>query len=106
MVVQPLQCRLPATVRCLSHPSAHVRALSTSVLRLILHIKSDISSLALHDVKDAHVSSLPYLTLGVMNWLADVEKCLIWEANSRRATGMTLSFLDAAAKELGCIIPS
>ncbi|KAJ6337210.1 hypothetical protein OIU76_006979 [Salix suchowensis] len=35
-----LKCRLPATIRCLSHPSAHVRALSTSVLRDILRTGS------------------------------------------------------------------
>ncbi|CAI9301958.1 unnamed protein product [Lactuca saligna] len=31
------KCRLHVTIRCLSHPSAHVRALSTSVLRVVLY---------------------------------------------------------------------
>ncbi|KAK4348713.1 hypothetical protein RND71_031468 [Anisodus tanguticus] len=35
-----LKCRLPATVCCISHPSALVRALSTSVLRTIMHAGS------------------------------------------------------------------
>ncbi|CBI22759.3 unnamed protein product, partial [Vitis vinifera] len=74
-----LKCRVPATIRCLSHPSAHVRALSTSVLR-------------------------DYVNLGIIDWQADIEKCLTWEAHSRLATGMTNQFLDVAAKELGCTI--
>ncbi|KAL3513957.1 hypothetical protein ACH5RR_026674 [Cinchona calisaya] len=59
-----LECELSATVRCLSHPSAHVRALSTSGLRAI-----GISNC-------------------IINWQTDTEKCLTWEAHSRLATGM------------------
>ncbi|KAF6148298.1 hypothetical protein GIB67_003719 [Kingdonia uniflora] len=40
-----MQCRLPAITQCLSHPSAHVRAFSMSVLREILVI--DLFSLVL-----------------------------------------------------------
>lgn len=76
-----LKCRLPATVRCLSHPSAHVRALSTSVLRAVLHV--------------GFIEE--YLRV-------DVGKCLRWEANSRIATGMPIQYLNTAAKELGCPI--
>ncbi|XP_068647423.1 protein GIGANTEA-like isoform X2 [Aristolochia californica] len=101
-----LKCRLPATIRCLSNPSAHVRALSTSVLRHIIHIGSVKSSLTPQGVKDLHAVSFQFLTIGIIDWRADIEKCLRWEANSRRATGLTLLFLDAAAKELGCTIPS
>nr|CAB3471958.1 unnamed protein product [Digitaria exilis]CAB3475985.1 unnamed protein product [Digitaria exilis] len=32
-------------------------------------------------------------------------RCIEWEAHSRRATGLTLAFLSAAAKELGCPLP-
>ncbi|XP_024977082.1 protein GIGANTEA-like [Cynara cardunculus var. scolymus] len=78
-----LKCRLGATVRCLSHSSAHVRALSTSVLRAILQVDN------------------------VMEWEGDViSKCLTWEAHSRMATGMPIQYLHAAAKELGCPILS
>ncbi|CAA6660824.1 unnamed protein product [Spirodela intermedia] len=42
------------------------------------------------------------LNLGAVDWHADIEKCLMWEVHSRRATGMTLAFLNDAAKELGC----
>uniref|UniRef100_A0A1D1ZDG0 Protein GIGANTEA n=1 Tax=Anthurium amnicola TaxID=1678845 RepID=A0A1D1ZDG0_9ARAE len=98
-----LKCRLLATIRCLSHPSAHVRALSISVLRDILNsgpVKS--SNLRQEDTKDPCGSPYRCLNLGVIDWHANIEKCLIWEAHSRLATGMTLAFLNAAAKELGC----
>ncbi|KAG9456845.1 hypothetical protein H6P81_001353 [Aristolochia fimbriata] len=101
-----LKCRLPATIRCLSNPSAHVRALSTSVLRDIKNIGTVKSNLIPQDVKDLHTLTFQYLTIGIIDWRADIEKCLTWEANSRRATGLTLSFLDTAAKELGCTITS
>ncbi|KAL3504559.1 hypothetical protein ACH5RR_034400 [Cinchona calisaya] len=39
-----VECLLPATVRCLSHPSAHVRVLSKSVLQAILYACSLKSS--------------------------------------------------------------
>ncbi|RVW94877.1 Protein GIGANTEA [Vitis vinifera] len=74
-----LKCRVPATIRCLSHPSAHVRALSTSVLRDVLQSGS---------IK-------PHIKQG-----AEMASTLI----SMLATGMTNQFLDAAAKELGCTI--
>ncbi|KAI3672371.1 hypothetical protein L6452_38457 [Arctium lappa] len=78
-----LKCRLGATVQCLSHPSAHVRALSTSVLRAIIQVDN------------------------VMEWEADVvSKCLTWEAHSRMATGMPIQYLHTAAMELGCPISS
>lgn len=100
-----LKCRLPATVRCLSHPSAHVRALSTSVLRDILLLGS-IKVNFKHE-KPLRGSGEPphrYLISGVINWNEDIEKCLTWEAHSRSATGMSTIFLDAAAKDLGCAI--
>ncbi|MFS7982875.1 hypothetical protein Hanom_Chr11g00967911 [Helianthus anomalus] len=81
-----LKCRLPATVRCLSHPSAHVRTLSISVLRAILHVG------AIGEEANA------------IDWEADLGKCLTWEAQSRVATGMPIDYLDIAAKELGCPI--
>ncbi|KAK6940061.1 hypothetical protein RJ641_029592 [Dillenia turbinata] len=99
-----LKCRLPATVRCLSHPSAHVRALSTSVLRDILHAGSIKSSPKLTAKNGIHNTPYQYLILNNIDWQADVEKCLTWEAHSRLATGMSIQFLDTAAKELGCTI--
>ncbi|KAF8411594.1 hypothetical protein HHK36_004151 [Tetracentron sinense] len=99
-----LKCRLPSTVRCLSHPSAHVRALSTSVLRDILHTGSLKSSSEQEDTEGIHYPPYQYLSLGVIDWHADIQKCLTWEAHSRCATGMVITFLDAAAKELGCTI--
>ncbi|CAA0807049.1 Protein GIGANTEA [Striga hermonthica] len=96
-----LKCRLPATVRCVSHPSAHVRALSSSVLRAILQtgpIKSKGNQV------EPNSPCYHYPNVGTTNWQADVEKCLIWEAHSRRATGLPTHFVDAAAKELGCTI--
>ncbi|KAK1312610.1 Protein GIGANTEA [Acorus calamus] len=102
-----LKCRLPATIRCLSHPSAHVRALSTSVLREILHSappKPPIKQEENNNIKGMSSPPYPCLNVGIIDWPSDVEKCLMWEAHSRRATGMTLAFLNAAAKELGCAI--
>uniref|UniRef100_A0A2N9IMB3 GIGANTEA n=1 Tax=Fagus sylvatica TaxID=28930 RepID=A0A2N9IMB3_FAGSY len=99
-----LKCRLPATTRCLSHPSAHVRALSTSVLRDILHTGSFKSNSKPVDISGLCGSSYQYFSLGVIDWQADIEKCLTWEAHSRLATGMSIDFLGTAAKELGCAI--
>nr|ACT22764.1 GIGANTEA [Allium cepa] len=94
-----LKCRLSATVRCLSHPSAHVRALSLSVLRDIMHI----SPLKFNTVRTGVCNhSYRSSTLGTVNWHADIDKCIKWEAQSIEANGTTLAFLDAAANELGC----
>ncbi|XP_071693334.1 protein GIGANTEA-like [Rutidosis leptorrhynchoides] len=100
-----LKCRLPATVRCLSHPSAHVRALSTSVLRAILHVgwvnpSGQPSTNVIASCRPAY----QYLNVDVIDWEADVGKCLTWEAHSRLATGMPIQYLNTAAKELGCPI--
>ncbi|KAK6160819.1 hypothetical protein DH2020_004200 [Rehmannia glutinosa] len=97
-----LKCRLPATVRCVSHPSAHVRALSTSVLRAILHAGSIKSKSKQVDAKGIHSPRYQYLNVGITDWQADIEKCLTWEAHSRRATGLPTQFVHTAAKELGC----
>ncbi|KAE8646179.1 protein GIGANTEA isoform X1 [Cucumis sativus] len=98
-----LKCRLSATVRCLSHPSAHVRALSTSVLRDILHtslIKSNSKSVNVNGI----YPSYQYFSSGIIDWKADIEKCLGWEVRSQLATGQSTQFLQAAAKELSCSI--
>ncbi|KAH9615273.1 hypothetical protein KSS87_002034 [Heliosperma pusillum] len=89
-----LKCRVPATVTCLSHPSALVRARSISVLRDILQ-NGSIKS---------HGPPLQFLRLGIMDWQADVEKCMTWEAHTRLSRGNTIQYLDMAAKELGCKI--
>nr|AYL40677.1 circadian clock protein gigantea [Eriobotrya japonica] len=99
-----LKCRLPATIRCLSHPSAHVRALSTSVLRDILQASSIRPNPNPVEINGIHGPSYKYFSLDVIDWQADIEKCLTWEAHSRLATGMHIKFLDTAAKELGCSI--
>ncbi|XP_009408935.2 protein GIGANTEA [Musa acuminata AAA Group] len=93
-----LKCRLSSTVRCLSHPSAHVRALSTSVLRDILHSSPTTISSGCLNVDGQRNCNSSY------HWQADMEKCIQWEAQSRLATGLTLAYLCAAAKELGCPI--
>ncbi|XP_031251690.1 protein GIGANTEA isoform X2 [Pistacia vera] len=99
-----LKCRVSATIRCLSHPSAHVRALSISVLRDILHTSSVKSNPKPPDRNGIHGPSYHYLYIDAIDWQADIEKCLTWEAHSRIATGMPIKFLDIAAKELGCTI--
>nr|AII99806.1 gigantea [Dimocarpus longan] len=99
-----LKCRLPATIRCLSHPSAHVRALSTSVLRDILHTTSSKSNSKQIEINGICSPPYQYFNIDAIDWHADTEKCLTWEAHSRLATGMSIQFLDTAAKELGCTI--
>ncbi|KAJ3694141.1 hypothetical protein LUZ60_009621 [Juncus effusus] len=94
-----LKCRLSATIRCLSHPSAHVRALSMSLLRDIMH-NGPIKSSKLRNGENNNMHGSSYKCL-VTNWHADIERCIEWETHSRRATGLTLSFLDEAARELG-----
>ncbi|KAI3981549.1 hypothetical protein MKX01_007469 [Papaver californicum] len=100
-----LKCRLPATTHCLSHPSAHVRALSTSVLRDVLVIDSVRSNSKKEEIKTArHVSPLSqYLSLGGgdIDWHAEIEKCLTWEAQKGQTAGVSNTFLSAASKELG-----
>ncbi|XP_019413815.1 PREDICTED: protein GIGANTEA-like isoform X2 [Lupinus angustifolius] len=96
-----LKCRLPVTIRCLSHPSAHARALSTSVLRAMLRISSIRSSLYPPRKNGIHDQCF---NLNFIDWQADIEKCLTWEAHSRRANGLSIEFLDTTAKELGCTI--
>lgn len=92
-------------MRCVSHPSAHVRALSTSVLRAILDSGSaKSSSQPAGDHNDARSSHYQYLNTGITDWLADIEKCLTWEAHSRIATALPIGFVVMAAKELGCAI--
>ncbi|KAK8510667.1 hypothetical protein V6N12_055594 [Hibiscus sabdariffa] len=98
-----LKCRLPATTRCLSHPSAHVRALSTSVLRSILNTSS-IESNSKVEINGIHGPSYHYVNIGVIDWHADIEKCLTREAHSQLARGMPAHFLYTSAKELGCNI--
>ncbi|MCD9643079.1 hypothetical protein HAX54_030201 [Datura stramonium] len=100
-----LKCRLPATVRCVSHPSAHVRALSTSVLRDIMYAGS-VKPIAKQaaDVNGIHNPAYQYLSISIIDWKADIEKCLMWEANTRLENGMSAQFLDTAARELGCTI--
>ncbi|XP_020572459.1 protein GIGANTEA [Phalaenopsis equestris] len=100
-----LKCRLSATVRCLSHPSALVRALSISVLRDIMNT-GPINSSNYTNTETLHLYDPSYRSLGMTNWHANIEKCIKWEARSRRATGLALSFLGSASKELGCPLPS
>jgi len=101
-----LKCRLSTTIRCLSHPSAHVRALSMSVLRDILNDGPvNPSNMIQEEHRNGMSPSYQCLAGSVINWQADVERCLEWEAHSRRATGLTLVFLTAAAKELSCPLP-
>ncbi|XP_022976905.1 protein GIGANTEA-like isoform X3 [Cucurbita maxima] len=99
-----LKCRLPATVRCLSHPSAHVRALSTSVLRDILHTSSINSSSKSGNINGIY-PSYQYFSSGIIDWKTDIEKCLGWEVHNQLATGLSTQSLQAAAEELGCSIP-
>lgn len=72
-----MQLRLPATAGCVSHPSACVRAHSSSVLRAVVRVG---------ELRDG------------------VVKCLRWEAHSRLAMGLPIHMVEEAAEELGFTI--
>lgn len=69
-----------------------------------MHAGSLKSSAKRADVNGIHGPAYKYLSIGIIDWRADIEKCLTWEANSRIENGMCTKFLDMAAKELGCTI--
>lgn len=98
-----LKYRLPATVQCLSHSSAHIRALSTSVLRDILHAES-LNFRYCKDIpeKNHHFEHLYYgKDMVAQDWHKAVEQCLTWEAHNRQARGMSVYLLALAANALG-----
>lgn len=103
-----LKCRLPATIRCLSHPSAHVRALSTSVLRDIMNQSSIpikvTPKLPTTEKNGMNSPSYRFFNAASIDWKADIQNCLNWEAHSLLSTTMPTQFLDTAARELGCTI--
>lgn len=98
-----LKYRLPATVQCLSHSSAHVRALSTSVLRDILHAESlNFMYCKNFSGKNHHSEHLYHgKDMVVQDWHKAVEQCLDWEAHNRQARGMSIALLASAANALG-----
>lgn len=84
--MRAMQLRLPAVAGCVSHPSARVRALGTSVLRAVVRLGTMRSSSNLNELRDG------------------VVKCLRWEAHSRLAMGLPIHLVEEAAKELGFTI--
>lgn len=99
-----LKCRLSATIRCLSHPSAHVRALSISVLRGIMQQSRVKAAPKTAEKNGMHGPSHAFFNGAAIDWKADIEKCLSWEAHSLLSSSMPTRFLDTAAQELGCTI--
>ncbi|XP_010535090.1 PREDICTED: protein GIGANTEA [Tarenaya hassleriana] len=98
-----LKCRLPATVRCLSHQSAHVRTLSISVLRGIMQ-QSSMKKKKPQE-KNGGIHKGTFFNGGeAIDWKADIQKCLSWEAHSLVSSSLPTQFLDTAALELGCTI--
>ncbi|KAG6542250.1 hypothetical protein Mapa_016378 [Marchantia paleacea] len=96
-----LRERLPATVRCLSHNSTHVRAMSVARLRDMLYMESLRSSSS----RKSSEGSEREESTGTGNWRRYVEQCVVWEVHCRRAGGMSISLLANAASALGCPIP-
>ena len=100
-----VQCRVPATVRCLSHPSAHIRTFSASVLRAILHAGSILPHVKKVNISGIHSTAFHHLNDDiVVDWQADIGKCLTLEAHSRLAIGMPIQYLQTTADELGCAL--
>ncbi|KAF6157827.1 hypothetical protein GIB67_003727 [Kingdonia uniflora] len=98
-----LKCRLPAITQCLSHPSAHVRAFSMSVLREILVIGSFQPGSKVGNISAINGSGQKS-NLEFVNWRADIEKCFLWEAQRRHNSELIITFLNDAARELGFTI--
>lgn len=98
-----LKYRLPATVQCLSHSSAHVRALSTSVLRDILHAESLNFMYCKNFSGKIHHSEHLYhgKDMVVQDWHKAVEQCLAWEGHNRQARGKSIAHLASAVSALG-----
>ncbi|XP_057862401.1 protein GIGANTEA isoform X1 [Cryptomeria japonica] len=100
-----LKYRLPATVQCLSHSSAHVRALSTSLLRVILHESLNFGHGKYLSEKSHHSENVCCVEdLVIKYWRRDVEQCLAWEVHNRQARGMSVALLVSAANALGCSV--
>ncbi|KAL2651856.1 hypothetical protein R1flu_019984 [Riccia fluitans] len=95
-----LRERLPATVRCLSHNSAHVRAMGVARLRDMLYMESFWSNSSKMSSEAAEREDQN----GCGNWRKYVEQCVVWEMHCRRAGGMSISLLANAASALGCTI--
>ncbi|KAL3700067.1 hypothetical protein R1sor_018089 [Riccia sorocarpa] len=95
-----LRDRLPATVRCLSHNSAHVRAMGVARLKDML----DMESLWSSSSKKSSEAGEREEQNGCGNWRKYVEQCVVWEVHCRRAGGMSISLLSNAASALGCPI--
>lgn len=56
------------------------------------------------NINGIHGPAYQCLNVGIIDWQADIERCLNCEAHSQLANGMSAEFLDTAAKELGCTI--
>eukprot|EP00270_Netrium_digitus_P001681 TRINITY_DN11845_c0_g1_i1.p1 TRINITY_DN11845_c0_g1~~TRINITY_DN11845_c0_g1_i1.p1 ORF type:complete len:165 (+),score=44.62 TRINITY_DN11845_c0_g1_i1:3-497(+) len=119
-----LLARVPATVRCLSHASAHVRALSTALLRLILSLSpsppcsphqqlgtmqqhSNTHSINLeqrlhshqHHLLDQNAIKIQHQV--ELDWWMELEGCLMRESMVRQVEGLSSSFIMEAAAALG-----
>lgn len=86
-----LKMRLPAIVHCLSHNSAHVRALSIALLQNEVYS----SSASLHFEKGKRRRE---------DWKQSVEQCVEQEMHSLQAMGMPIALLVEAATSLGCCL--
>ncbi|MCO5608286.1 hypothetical protein L7F22_062492 [Adiantum nelumboides] len=88
-----LKMRLPAIVHCLSHNSAHVRALSKALLQNEMYS----SSASLYCRTDGGIED---------DWKLAVSNCVAQEIVSLQALGMPISMLIEAATSLGCCTPA
>ncbi|KAH7297848.1 hypothetical protein KP509_25G015300 [Ceratopteris richardii] len=88
-----LKMRLPAIVRCLSHGSAHVRALSIALLQNEVYS----TSASMHDQREKSLED---------EWKLAVANCVAQEIITLQAMGMPVSMLLEAASSLGCCVPA
>lgn len=114
------QARIPAIVFCLSHSSALVKTLSTSLLRQVLALDAKLPAQllpsdcqwrttlsacvdpaqpgwGLAQAPDGQAAGVPTLALQQM-----VQQCIFWEVEHREAKGLCTAPLATAATALGC----
>ncbi|KAH0741412.1 hypothetical protein KY290_034455 [Solanum tuberosum] len=78
---------------------AHVRALSTSVLRDSMYAGSVKPSVKeVEDVNGIHNPAYQYLSISIIDWKTDIGKSLMCEANNRLENGMSAQSLDTSAR--------
>lgn len=100
------QDRIPVVVQCLSHSSAHVRAISIARLRDMTYFESFRSRCSEGRLEDGDIVENGDSDSSSYCWRKAIEQRITWESHYRRAGGMSISLLANAAAALGYSVPS